>query len=211
MKALLVIATLSLVLTHSSAEAAKKKKRPKSAATKPALREKVAPAEKPAVAAKPEPKPTFNSNSPGEKRFFNLSLVPDVAVYKRTEVIEGFSLSIWGENEQRSFALGLVNGSRNNSAGLSFGVVNYSDNYTGAQLGAFNWSKGNHVGFQGAFVNFCQGAFTGVQFGIVNYTDTMESGLQLGLVNIIAETKTWFSEFPKRVAPGMILANWRFK
>ena len=162
------------------------------------------------MAAEPDPTVPPTETASG-KRFFNLSLVPDIAVYKRTEVIEGFTLSIWGENEQRSFALGFVNGSTGNSLGFSFGLMNYSDNYQGAHLSAFNWSKGNFVGFQGGIVNFCQGSFTGVQFGLVNYTEVMESGLQIGLINIITETQTWFSEFPKRVAPGMIFANWRFK
>jgi hypothetical protein len=37
-----------------------------------------------------------------------LSLTPDFALYDRSERIEGVTLSIWGENPQSAFALGLV-------------------------------------------------------------------------------------------------------
>ena len=49
---------------------------------------------------------------------FQLSLTPDVAIHDRNERIEGFSLSVWGENPQSAFALGLVNGSTGDSSGL---------------------------------------------------------------------------------------------
>ncbi len=164
------------------------------------------------------------SHSSGSKPV-NLSLVPDVAIFKRTEKIEGFILSVWGENEQTAFALGLVNGSVGNSAGFSLGIGNYADSYSSAQLGIANWTKHNYLGFQGGVLNFCQGNMTGVQFGavnyaksfrglqlaFVNYADSAENGVQIGLVNIIAETKKWFGEFPKAVAPVLIRANWRFK
>ena len=38
-------------------------------------------------------------------RPFNLSLTPDIAVYSRSETIEGLTLSVWGENRQTSLAL----------------------------------------------------------------------------------------------------------
>ena len=46
-----------------------------------------------------------------------LSLTPGVAIFDRSTNIEGVSLSIWGENPQKGFALGFVNGSSGNSAG----------------------------------------------------------------------------------------------
>ena len=117
-----------------------------------------------------------------------------------------------------------MNGFKNDSSGVGIGIVNYADNYTGGQLAAFNWTKGNFLGAQFGFVNFVQGkasglqfgavnyakAVSGVQLGLVNYTESMESGLQIGVANIITDTTTWFSEFPNRVAPAMIIANWHF-
>ena len=40
-----------------------------------------------------------------------LSLTPDIALFDRSETIEGLCLSIWGENPQTALALGIVNGS----------------------------------------------------------------------------------------------------
>jgi len=40
-----------------------------------------------------------------EEAALQLSLVPDVALQSRDTVIKGFSLNIWGENEQSGFAL----------------------------------------------------------------------------------------------------------
>jgi hypothetical protein len=160
----------------------------------------------------------------GHAKAINLSLIPDVAIFKRTEKIRGFTLSIWGENEQQSLALGLINGSTGNSSGLSLGfIVNYADNYTGAELALFNWVKKNFVGFEAGFVNYVAGHVTGFQWGLVNYAGTLkglqlglinyahnvESGLQIGFVNVIPETHEWFKRFPHAVAPFMIVANWR--
>jgi hypothetical protein len=65
---------------------------------------------------------------------FNASLTPDYSVYGRNVTIEGLTLSIWGENQQTSLALGIVNGTTGNSAGLSWGyILNYGDNYKGVQ------------------------------------------------------------------------------
>jgi hypothetical protein len=80
---------------------------------------------------------------------FNLSLTPDIAVYDRNETIEGLTLSIWGENQQTSLALGIANGTTGNSAGLSWGLVlNYADNYKGIQWAPINYTKGDFLGWQ---------------------------------------------------------------
>ncbi len=160
----------------------------------------------------------------GGAKAVNFSAIPNVALYPKTEVIHGFTLSLWGENEQTSFALGLVNGLTGNSSGLALGVFNYSDNYTGAQLGFFNWARKNTTGLQGAFANYTAGVLHGAQVGIVNvagklrglqlgfvnYAQSAENGIQVGFVNVLTQTTGWFSEFPKNVAPVMLFANWRF-
>jgi hypothetical protein len=170
-----------------------------------------------AVAAK-------NTTSDDSPKIFNASLIPDVALFGRNRKITGFTLSIWGENEQDSFALGFVNGFRGNSAGVGFGLVNYGESYTGGLLSIVNYMKKDFVGLQWAFLNYVGGTVKGVQLGAVNYAGTIkgvqigfvnyarraESGIQVGLANIISENKVWFGQFPKAVAPAMILANWSF-
>lgn len=153
-----------------------------------------------------------------------LSLTPDVALYGRSEKIEGLSLSIWGENPQSALALGLVNGSTDESAGLSWAfVLNYAEDYKGIQWAAVNYNEGDFLGWQGAFVNYTEGTMkglqtgwvnyagklTGLQFGFVNVAETAETGVQIGLVNLLPQN-AWFSELPDGLAPGMIFVNWRF-
>jgi hypothetical protein len=163
---------------------------------------------------------------------FNLSLTPDIAVYDRSETIEGLTLSIWGENQQTSLALGIANGSVGDSAGLSLGILNYAENYRGLQWGLVNHTSGNTSGWQGGFffglvgsvVNYTGGTMegfqagavnyagrlTGLQLGVVNYAETTDAGLQIGIINIIRKNTTWFTNLPEELAPAMILVNWRF-
>ena len=160
-----------------------------------------------------------------------LSLTPDFAIYDRSVRVEGVALSVWGENPQSAFALGFVNGSTGDSVGLSVGLVNYADAYTGLQWGFVNYTKGDFTGWQGgpffglvvSAVNWTEGSMTGLQCGLVNYAgklngvqvgfvnvaDTAKSGVQLGIVNIMPENE-WFSKLPDELAPGMILVNWHF-
>jgi hypothetical protein len=160
-----------------------------------------------------------------------LSLTPDFAIYASSERIEGVALSLWGENPQSAFALGLVNGSTGDSVGLSVGLVNYADSYTGCQwsfvnytagdfagwqggplfgllVSAVNWTEGSMTGFQCGLVNYA-GKLNGLQIGFVNVADTADSGVQIGVVNILPEN-AWFSNLPDELAPGMILVNWHF-
>ena len=153
-----------------------------------------------------------------------LSLTPDIALYDRSETIEGLCLSIWGENPQRALALGIVNGSTGHSAGLSLGLIlNYADNYRGLQWAPVNYTKGDFLGWQAGLVNYTDGLMkglqtgvvnyagrlTGLQLGLVNYAATAETGVQLGLVNLIPQN-AWFTALPDELAPGMIIINWRF-
>ncbi len=160
-----------------------------------------------------------------------LSLTPEIALYDRSETIEGLTLSIWGENPQSSLALGLVNGCTGESTGLSVGLLNYADNYTGLQWGLVNYTSGDFTGWQGGFVlglvgsvvNYTEGTMTGFQCGIVNYAGTLngfqlsvvnyaekvKAGVQIGIVNIMPENE-WFSRFPDELAPGMVIVNWHF-
>lgn len=150
-----------------------------------------------------------------------LSLTPDVAIYGRSERIEGLALSIWGENPQSAFALGFVNGSTGTSAGLSLGLLNYADDYTGFQWAVVNYTKGDFLGWQLSFVNYtgglmkglqsgfvnCAGKLTGLQFGFVNYAETAETGVQIGIVNVLPQNE-WFTRLPDELAPAMVIVNW---
>lgn len=157
--------------------------------------------------------------------WFNLSLWPSIQVYKRTDRVVGMTLSIWGENEQTGFALGLVNGLKGDSKGFAFGVVNLTESYTGGQVAAVNWVEKNFTGGQLAAFNYVAGTakwfqaaivnwstkFKGIQLGAVNYAEAVsEWGIQIGIVNILRENKHWFGQFPGNVAPFMVLTNWRF-
>lgn len=153
-----------------------------------------------------------------------VSLTPDISLYGRNETIEGLSLSLWGENPQRALALGIVNGSTGQSAGVSWAfLLNYADSYTGVQWAPVNYTKGDFLGWQGGAVNYTAGTMkglqtgwvnyagqlTGLQFGFLNYAETAETGVQVGLINLIP-TNAWFSELPNALAPGMVFVNWRF-
>jgi hypothetical protein len=153
-----------------------------------------------------------------------LSLTPDVALFDRSEKIEGLALSIWGENPQKALALGFVNGSTGQSAGLSLAfILNYADDYKGLQWAAVNYTEADFLGWQLAFVNYTGGTMkglqtgwvnyagklTGLQFGLVNFAESAETGVQIGLVNLIP-ANAWFSELPDQLAPGMIFLNWGF-
>ena len=153
-----------------------------------------------------------------------LSLTPEIAIFNRTERIEGLALSIWGENPQTALALGIVNGSTGRSAGLSWSwILNYGDSYTGVQWALINYNTSDFLGWQDGFVNYTGGTMegfqcgavnyagrlTGLQLGIVNYAETAQTGVQIGLVNLIP-SNPWFSGLPDELAPGMIFVNWRF-
>lgn len=155
---------------------------------------------------------------------FNLSLTPDIAIYDRSQRIEGLCLSVWGENPQTAIALGIANGSTGDSAGFSWGwALNYADDYKGIQWAAINYNKDEFLGWQSGFVNYAGGRMMGFQSGIVNYsqrlkglqlgfvnfTETADAGVQIGLVNFIPENR-WFKDLPDGLAPGMIFINWRF-
>lgn len=153
-----------------------------------------------------------------------ISLTPDLSLFGRNERIEGLCLSLWGENPQTAIALGIVNGSTGDSAGLSWALIlNYADNYTGIQWAPINYTKGNFLGWQAGVVNYTGGAMmglqsgwvnyagklTGLQFGILNYAASAETGLQLGLLNLMPQNR-WFSGLPNELAPAMIFVNWCF-
>lgn len=159
-----------------------------------------------------------------ESKPIQLSLTPDIAIYSKNTTIEGLALSIWGENPQKALALGIVNGSRGDSAGFSWGLLaNYSDSYTGVQWAFVNYAKANVLGWQAGLVDFTEGTMKGLQTGFVNYAGNL-TGLQLGLLNYSAKAATgvqiglinllpqneWFKKLPNELAPGMVFVNWRF-
>ncbi len=148
-----------------------------------------------------------------ESKPFQASLTPEIATQPRFMLIEGLCLNIWGENEQKAIALGLVNGSIGDSVGVSLGGLNYAENYKGVHLGLVNYTSGQFSGAQAGWmmgfsaINYA-GSLTGLQLGLFNYAETAENGIQIGVINIINQTETWFDNFPNEVAPGMILVNW---
>jgi hypothetical protein len=151
-----------------------------------------------------------------------LSLTPEIALYPRDTVVNGFALDIWGENPQTSFNLGFVNGSTGDSAGLSIGLVNYAESYRGVQWGAVNVSTENFLGWQNGYVNVDLGTFTGFQvafinvatdatgfqLGAVNYAGKLD-GLQIGFINV-AMNNSWFDQLPNQLATGFPILNWSF-
>ena len=143
-----------------------------------------------------------------DEPFFQASLTPDIAIHDKGTHISGICLSIWGENPQSAFALGFVNGSTGESKGLSWGFfVNYSDTYTGVDLGMVNWSKVKFTGVQFGAVNVAD-EYHGLQLGFVNYSENLR-GVQLGFANI-ARNNPWFNEFPDKLATGFPFVNWSF-
>jgi hypothetical protein len=158
-----------------------------------------------------------------ETAVFQASLTPDIAIHPTTTEIHGLSLNIWGENPQQGVALGLVNGSSGDSSGFSWGLVNYSDSYTGVSWSIVDVNRTSFVGWQSGWINIAEGEFTGFQSGwLVNYAKDFH-GLQLGLVNYsqnlrgvqiglanIAMNNPWFSDFPDKLATGFPIVNWSF-
>jgi hypothetical protein len=140
---------------------------------------------------------------------FQASLTPDIAVQSKATQINGVCLSIWGENPQHALALGIINGSTgSDSQGLSWAfIANYSDTYTGIDLGMVNWSKVKFTGVQWGAVNVAN-EFHGLQLGWVNYAENLR-GLQLGFVNV-ARNNSWFKEMPDKLATGFPIVNWSF-
>lgn len=154
--------------------------------------------------------------------FFQASLTPDIAIYPRTTPITGFLLNIWGENPQTGVALGLVNGSIDNSSGISVGLLNYDESYSGFQLGLVNYSRRYFLGWQNGWVNWDDGYFKGWEWGVVNFAEDTHglqlgwinyaerlNGVQVGLVNII-NSNTWFDELPDKLSKGFVFVNWSF-
>jgi hypothetical protein len=152
-----------------------------------------------------------------------LSLTPKIALYPRTEMVRGLSLSIWGENPQVGLAIGLVNGSTGDSGGVSWGIVNYAESYEGLQWGAINLSWENFEGWQNGYINIAEGSFTGFQSGLINVCENSATGFQLGALNYAQElnglqigfvnlsmNNPLFSEMPDKLAPVFPVLNWSF-
>ncbi|MEY4384731.1 MAG: hypothetical protein RLY20_14 [Verrucomicrobiota bacterium] len=154
---------------------------------------------------------------------FQLSLTPEIALHSTFTHIHGVSLGVWGENPQTSLTLGIVNGSREHSSGLSLALgVNYAESYEGVQWGLVNISKTSFTGWQSGAINYSQGSFVGLQsgfvnvaedvnglqWGCVNYTEKMK-GAQIGFLNIIRDNG-WFDRFPDKLATAFPFVNWSF-
>jgi hypothetical protein len=149
-------------------------------------------------------------------------LMPDVAIETSTTRINGWATGIWIENPQSALATSFVNGSTGDSKGLSIGLLNYAENYSGVQWGLVNYVKGDFTGWQDGCFNYTRGTFTGFQSGIYNVSSQMKGfqlglintsenlhGLQVGVININVSNKC-FTELPNELAPGMMFVNWKF-
>jgi hypothetical protein len=158
-----------------------------------------------------------------ESHGFQASLTPDIAIYPKTTEINGLSLNIWGENPQHGVAIGFVNGSTGDSSGFTWGIVDYSESYTGVSWSVVDVNSTSFHGWQAGIVNVAQGEFVGfqscwlvnyakemhgLQLGLVNYTENLH-GVQVGLANI-AMNNPWFSDFPDKLATGFPIVNWSF-
>jgi hypothetical protein len=163
-----------------------------------------------------------------QESVFQASLTPDIAIHSKTTQINGFALNIWGENPQHSLNFGFVNGSTGDSQGLSWGLLNYDDSYTGVQWGIVNYSKTSFIGWQGGvlfcpcLVNVSKGYFKGFQEGLINFAEDAHglqfggfnyaeklNGLQIGFINII-NSNGWFDDCPDKLAKGFPFVNWSF-
>ena len=153
----------------------------------------------------------FATGALAETKPFQLSLIPDVAVHARTTHIQGVSLSIWGENPQSALAIGVVNGSRGDSTGISLGLLaNYAESYSGAHLAWIaNYSSAKFTGLQLASFNYAE-RLNGLQLGFVNFAATTDRGVQVGLINVMKSNQAWFTRLPDELAPAMVFLNWRF-
>jgi len=175
----------------------------------------------------PEANPSVLHGAPDTKQIHDFHRASNVIIYRvkkgRQSSIHGLSLSIWGENPQQGVALGFVNGSSGDSSGFTWGLVNYSESYTGVSWGLVNVSKTSFVGWQSGWINVAQGEFTGfqscwlvnyaknfrgLQLGLVNYAENLQ-GVQIGLANI-AMNNPWFTDFPDKLATGFPIVNWSF-
>jgi hypothetical protein len=168
----------------------------------------------------------FASIAMADTQPFQASLTPDIAIHDQSTFIKGLTLSIWGENPQKSLAIGIANGTTGDSAGFSLGwLLNYGENYRGVSWACVNYTTGDVLGWQGAFVNYSGGSMTGLQTGCVNYANRMkglqlgllnfaestnEALVQIGLLNLIRDNGSWFGNFPDEVAPAMVIVNWSF-
>ncbi|MEE9450372.1 MAG: hypothetical protein V3V72_10010 [Ignavibacteriaceae bacterium] len=131
----------------------------------------------------------FNSNTSGQGKPIQLSLLNPIQIVPESQSISGFRFNfIYGKNVNvTGFDLGLVNHSTGIQKGVQFGGVNLTDGgVTGWQVGFANITKGSSVGLQMGPVNYHQGHFNGLQISVVNYAATLK-GLQIGLINIIGK------------------------
>ncbi len=152
-----------------------------------------------------------------------LSLIPSIALEGSETTIHGLTLNLLcGENPQQGVTLGFYNIITGDSAGFTFGTVNYSATYTGVQWGLLNLTKNNFTGWQFGGINYAGTEFkglqsgiinvadhcTGLQLGVVNSTDSLK-GLQIGALNITTQNR-WFSGAARQLAPVWPVVNWSF-
>lgn len=152
-----------------------------------------------------------------------ISLMPDLALQDQGTPIHGLTLNIiCGLNPQQGLTFGLWNSMSDESAGFSWGLVNYADTYTGVHWGLLNLTQKDFSGWQDGVINYTARDFTGLQsgvinvaghctglqFGVFNYSDKL-TGLQIGALNITAQNH-WFNHLPNQFAACFPIVNWSF-
>src|SRR5581483_2413824 len=126
-----------------------------------------------------------------DSSWFQASLTPSVALHPSAADIRGVAVNVWGENVQHGFDLGIIDGSRDQSAGFSLGLVNYDESYIGLHAGLLNISKDSFIGLQYGLVNFSRGDFKGWQDGyLINISRGTITGAQTGYGINVAEDIT---------------------
>jgi hypothetical protein len=138
----------------------------------------------PALANQPIQLSVPNMNLPAG----NVEGVRFSVLYGKTDTVKGLDVSIFGLSEVNNFtglSLDILGAHRvkNNFHGASFSLANWHDNVgKGGVIGAVNYTKNNFTGLQVGAFNYA-GTLSGVQFGFVNATQRINKGVQIGLIN----------------------------
>lgn len=163
------------------------------------------------------------SKLPAGEAGLQIALVPELAIQPAGTAIHGLTLNLFcGQNPDQGITLGFYNIISAESAGFSWGAVNYGDSYRGVQIGLVNLTQENFCGWQDGLINYTGKAFhgfqsgvvnvaghcRGLQFGVFNYAEKLD-GVQIGVLSIAAETP-WFNQFPRQFAPAIPFVNWSF-
>lgn len=131
-------------------------------------------------------------------------------LYGKTDTVKGLDISLFGLAETKNFtglAIDFIGAHRvkENFHGVSLGLVNWHDNVgKGGVIGTVNYTENNFTGLQLGAFNYA-GTLNGVQFGFVNATQRINKGVQIGLINYDAS-----GTFVGKDLPVFPIINGRF-